>query len=87
MERMTGELTVRHDIEEVRIYDDAGILVDIEPLHAGETARARLRAVLGWHAGSFEFDMLPVERENRIGMSTTALLLDLARQHDEESQH
>jgi hypothetical protein len=87
MERMTGELTVRHDIEEVRIYVDAGILVDIEPLHAGETARARLRAVLGWHAGSFEFDMLPVERENRIGMSTTALLLDLARQHDEESQH
>jgi hypothetical protein len=86
MERMTGELTVRHDIEEVRIYVEGGALVDIVPLHANETPRDRLRAVLGWHAGSFEFDVLPVQRDNRIGMSTTALLLELARQADEESQ-
>jgi hypothetical protein len=83
MERMTGELTVRRDLEEVRIYIESGTLFDIEPLLAKESPRDRLRAVLGWRKGSFEFDVTAVTRKNRIGLSTTALLLDLAREADE----
>jgi hypothetical protein len=83
MERMTGELVVRHDIEEARLYVSAGRVVDVEPVVAGETARERVRAILGWREGSFAFDVHSVGRLDRIGMSTTALLLDLAREDDE----
>jgi len=83
MERMTGELAVRHGIEEVRVYINAGKLIDVEPRTRGESGRTRMRTVLGWKEGSFEFDVRPVHRKDRIEMSTTALLLDLAREDDE----
>ncbi len=83
MERMTGELVVRHGVEEARIFIDGGRLVDVEPLAPDEAGRTRMRSILGWKEGSFEFDVHPVQREDRIGMSTTALLLDLAREDDE----
>ena len=61
------------------IYVDGGQIVDIEPLAANETARARLRSSSPGRMGPFEFDIMAVNRPNRIGMSMTALLLDLAR--------
>jgi hypothetical protein len=86
MERLTGELVVRRDIEEARIYISGGRLVDVEPVAVGETGRARVRSILGWREGSFEFDVQPVGRADKIGMSTTALLIDLAREDDEASR-
>ncbi len=86
VERLSGVLVVRHDIEEAHIYLDGGQVVDVEPLTASETARERLRAVLAWETGTFAFDVHPVNRRNRIGMSTTALLIDLAREADEAKQ-
>jgi hypothetical protein len=83
MERMTGELAVRKGAEKARIYVDGGRIIDVSPLGASETPRERLRAVLGWREGSFEFDVKAVTRADRIGTSTTALLLDLARESDE----
>jgi hypothetical protein len=86
MERLTGVLVVRSDIEEGRIYVSDGQLVDVEPLAPTEQPRVRLQAILAWTEGTFEFDIRPVHRPNRIGMSVTALLLDLAAQNDEASR-
>jgi hypothetical protein len=86
MERLTGVLVVRSDIEEGRIYVTDGQLVDVEPLAQGEQPRARLQSILAWEEGSFEFDIRPVNRPNRIGMSVSAILLDFAAQKDEESR-
>jgi hypothetical protein len=83
MERMTGELVVRQSVEEVRIYLDRGQIVDVEPLLVGEAPRSLLRAVLAWEEGSFEFYVQPVARPDKIRMTTTQLLLDLAREDDE----
>ncbi len=86
MERLSGALVVRRDIEEVRIYVDGGQIIDVEPLTPTETPRGRLREVLAWEDGAFEFVVHPVSRPNRIGMSTTALLIDLARETDEAAK-
>jgi uncharacterized protein DUF4388 len=86
MERLTGVLVVRSDIEEGRIYVTDGQIVDVEPLAQGEQPRTRLQSILGWEEGTFEFDIRPVNRLNRIGMSVTALLLDFAAQKDEEAR-
>lgn len=83
MERLTGVLVARRDIEEVRLYVDGGQIVNVEPVAANETARAQLRSILAWEDGTFEFDVKAVNRPNRIGMSMTALLIDLARETDE----
>ena len=56
MEHLSGVLVVRRDIEEVHIYIDGGEIIDVEPLTATETAKARLRAVLAWEEGAFEFE-------------------------------
>jgi hypothetical protein len=86
MERMTGELAVRKGKEKVRVYVDGGRIIDVAPLGPGDTPRSRIQAVLGWREGSFEFDMKAVSRQDRVGTSTTALLLDLARETDEEAE-
>jgi hypothetical protein len=83
MERMTGELVVQHDIEVAQVYIDGGRIIDISPVAKGETARDRIKALLRWTEGSFQFDVRAVRRADRIGASTTALLLDLAREGDE----
>jgi hypothetical protein len=83
MERLTGVLVVRRDIEEVRIYISGGQIFDVEPLNGTEKPRTRLRSVLAWEDGTFAFDVDPVTRPNRVGVSTTALLIDLARESDE----
>ena len=62
MERLTGVLVARRDIEEVRLYVDGGQIVDVEPVAANETARARLRSILAWEDATFEFDVKAVNR-------------------------
>jgi hypothetical protein len=83
MERMTGKLVLRRDIEEARIWLRDGQLFDVEPIADGESRRARVASLLAWEDGAFEFYDQPVERANRVGASTTAVLLDLARETDE----
>jgi hypothetical protein len=83
MERMTGELVVRSGADGARVYIDGGRIVDVTPLGGSETPRQRMRVLLGWQEGSFEFDVRAVRRADRIEASTTALLIDLAREGDE----
>ena len=83
MERMTGKLVLQREIEEARLWLREGQIFDVEPVAANETRRARMAALLAWDEGTFAFYDQPVERPNRVGASTTALLLDLARETDE----
>jgi hypothetical protein len=83
MERLTGELTLQRDGASAVIYVRSGQLVDVEGGEAGATPREQIGKLLGWEEGSFEFVVRPVDRPDRVGTSTTALLLDLAREDDE----
>jgi hypothetical protein len=87
MERLTGELKLTrqapHVEEGALIYIREGQLIDIDPLQPGLTPRVQLGRVLAWEDGTFEFAVLPVDRPYIIGVKTTALILDLAREADE----
>lgn len=84
MERLSGELTLRSADGEATIFVRDGQLVDVDGGAADLSPRARIGALLAWEEGTFEFAVQPVERADRVGTSTTALLLDLAREDDEE---
>ena len=83
MERLTGKLVVRDGDEATTIYLRDGRLVDVEPLSENTAPLERLRGTLGLQKGSFEFFVQPVDRADRVGVSTTALLLEFARLSDE----
>jgi hypothetical protein len=85
MERMSGELVLERGAERATIFVQDGDLLDMEPVPSGATPRSQIAAMLKWDAGRFHFVMCPVDRPNRIGMGTTALLLDIAREDDEAS--
>ncbi len=87
MQRMTGVLIMHSFVHTARIFVRDGAIVDIEPRQANEaTPRESASRVFRWEVGSFEFEVGPVERADKVGMSVTALLLDLARESDEESR-
>ena len=83
MEKLTGKLTVQRGATETRAYFQGGRIVDVEPLVRGESRRVALGHLLAAEAGSFDFVVEPVQRADRIKMTTTALLLDIAREADE----
>lgn len=84
LERMTGTLTVRRPLGEAVLHLRQGSVIDVEILEDTRPPRALLKEICHWPAGRFELRLGPVERPDRIETSTTALLLQLARQHDEE---
>jgi hypothetical protein len=83
MEGISGELTLRRSEETVVVYVSNGRLIDVAPLPSGVTPRQHLGTIFAWEDGSFEFDVKVIERADKIGVGTTALILDLARQFDE----
>lgn len=83
MEGISGELTLRRGAEAVVVFVSKGRLIDVVPRPAEVTARVYLGKVLSWEDGSFEFDVKNVERADQVGVGTTALILDLAREADE----
>jgi hypothetical protein len=86
MERMTGRLVLRTRGAESRLYFSDGHILDVEPLGRGEDRRARIGKLLAAREGTFEFSVEKVDRPDRLGVGTTALLLDLAREEDETSR-
>jgi hypothetical protein len=82
MDRMTGKVSVKRPGGESRIYVSEGRIFDVEPT-VGKTRREALTVLLGSDDGTFQFTLEPVLRPDRIGVSTTVLLLDLARESDE----
>jgi len=84
---MTGVLVMHSFVHTARVFVREGAIIDLEPRQSSEvTARDTASRVFRWEVGSFEFEVGPVEREDKIGMSITALLLDLARESDEASR-
>lgn len=81
LERLTGELVVRRGRESHKLFVKDGRFVDVEP--APDGARAVLAALFAAREGAFELDVGAVDRPDKIGMSMTNLLLDLARVTDE----
>ncbi len=84
MERMSGTLTLRRGAEIAVVFLRDGRLVDVEP--SSGSPRARIGELLKWDEGEFEFAAGEVTREDRVATSTTALVLDLARE-DDEARH
>lgn len=84
LERVTGVLHLREGDTQLSAYVREGELIDVDDGRDGEP-RQLLADVLRWTQGMFELNFAPVEREDRIGMSTTGLLIDLARESDEAS--
>jgi hypothetical protein len=85
MDRLTGQLTLVTGAGERRIYLLGGRVVDVEPVPAGKTRRDCLAELVAAEGGRFEFTVVPVDRVDHMHTSTTALLLDLAREADERS--
>ncbi len=82
LEQVTGVLTLEDGAQRrVRVFLRQGDVVDVEGDPAG--ARAALGAALGFTSGTFAVEFTAVDRPRRIAESTTALVLDLAREHDE----
>ncbi len=69
---------------EVRLYLCKGRLVDISGLEGGgvEKEQRRLYQLLKLESGDFELSFTPVNRDDRFGISTPALLLDMAASTD-----
>jgi hypothetical protein len=95
MDKMTGELAIEHDgAPACTIYFREGRIVDLvtaSPAAVGGDrprlpVRQELTRILAWDSGRFSFTLTPVERADRVGMSTMALLLDLAREADEAAR-
>jgi hypothetical protein len=84
MEKLTGKLVVQSRDGEARVFVAGGRIVDVEPLAQGESPRAGVARLLAVDEGTFDFVVEKVQRADRLRTSTTALLLDLAREADEE---
>jgi len=84
MEKLTGKLVVQTRGGEARVFFAGGRIVDVEPPVPGETPRAHIAHLLAIDAGTFDFVVESVQRVDRLRTTTTALLLDLAREADEE---
>ncbi|MEZ4336554.1 MAG: PilZ domain-containing protein [Sandaracinaceae bacterium] len=79
MEQMSGELVV----EDVTVWLSRGDVVDVTATDRACPPLDLLAEVCRRDRGRFALYAGRVERPNRVGTSTTALLIDLARQHDE----
>ena len=81
LERLSGDLTIRRGAVTSRLFLREGRFVDVEPYTSDP--RGELAKLLECRDGSFELDIAPVERADRIGTTMTQLLLDLACAADE----
>jgi hypothetical protein len=81
LERLSGDLTIRRGAVTSQLFLREGRFVDVEPYTADP--KSELAKLLECRDGSFELDIAPVERVDRIGTTMTQLLLDLACAADE----
>jgi hypothetical protein len=85
LERMTGVVRLARGEAIVRIFVRDGDVVDVvDEARAEATPRELLSGVVEWEEGRFAVHLEPVDRPDRLGVSTTGLLLDLARACDEQ---
>jgi hypothetical protein len=82
LERVSGEMRLMRGDEKLHVYVRDGAIIDA--VRSDDVAgREALRGIMNWQDGAFDFTPMEIERDDRIGLGTTMLLLDLAREHDE----
>ena len=82
---MNGVLTLKRDGAVARIHLRDGALVDAESQDFPYDARTLLVDLIQWTDGEFEVALQNVDRPDKLGMPTMALLLDISREMDERS--
>jgi hypothetical protein len=85
-ERLTGVLEFSRPGEEIVLFLSEGRVIDAESPGKERSAREHLSALMAWDDGSFEFRVETVDRDDRLGVPTQGLLLDLAVAEDEEAR-
>jgi hypothetical protein len=85
-ERLTGMLEFRREGEQVTLYLVEGRVIDAESPDSERDPRGHLSALMAWKDGDFVFRVAEVMREDKIGVPTQGLLLDLAVAQDEEGR-
>jgi len=81
-ESLSGSLEFRREGEEIVLFLQDGRVIDAESPDCERSPRDHLGALMGWDDGEFVFRVEKIEREDRIGVPTQGLLLDLAVQND-----
>jgi hypothetical protein len=82
LERLTGEVRIQRGDQRTTLFVKEGRFVDVESA-SGRAPKAEIAELLESRDGSFDLVVLPVEREDKIGMSMTQLLLGAATEADE----
>lgn len=82
-ERRTGVLWLRWGANRGEIYLHDGQVVDVSSSYREALPRDQVAHLLDWLDGEFKMQFVDVDREDRLGVSTTALLMDLAKEKDE----
>ncbi len=80
--KRTGVLLLRDGERRAVLWIAAGQVIDAET-HEGLRGEDAVVAVFGWRDAAFEMSFGPVDVPRRIATSTTGLLLEAARRHDE----
>ncbi|MBA3395257.1 MAG: DUF4388 domain-containing protein [Deltaproteobacteria bacterium] len=89
LERKSGILLVLRTGEIARVFVANGKILKVEAAAANGAAKDRpkdrLMRLLDWREGHFEFTPAAVGGPDEVGVTVTALLLEHARQHDEQT--
>ena len=85
MERTSGVLQLAHGSERATLYVRDGQIVDLETELSWSSPQEAIGLLLDWTDGAFEFHFEPVTREDALGLSTSAVLIEFAREKDEEA--
>ncbi|MEE8475420.1 MAG: DUF4388 domain-containing protein [Myxococcota bacterium] len=86
LERASGVLRLEQGSKTASLFVREGSIVDVEMEPAGPSATEALLGLLEWPDGAFEFNFGSVDRDDVVATSTTALLMESARQSDENAR-
>jgi CheY-like chemotaxis protein len=87
-ERKSGILLLLRDSEVARLYVNEGRILKVEGTTTGPLLpppKQRLMALLDWQVGQFEFSPCSIGGRDELGTTITAMLLEHARVHDEQT--
>lgn len=88
-ERKSGILLVLRSGEIARVFVASGKILKVEAAAANGAAmdrpKDRLMRLLDWREGHFEFTPAAIGGQDEVGVTVTALLLEHARHHDEQT--
>jgi hypothetical protein len=86
LERSSGILRIERDTNKAAVYVQDGRILDVESDLPDSSPIETLADLLQWSEGAFEFMFEQVERDDAVGQSTTALLMECARISDERAR-